>query len=237
MEVVFFIKISLKFLPSGPINNMQAWIQIMAGRRSGNKPFPKPMMTKFTDTYMHHQASMSYDTVNFLQYAQNRHPRVHSWGQGKANFMPAVLFHKSVWSTIVIMTFNTKMYYINGSVQDFSISSALALEILQSCTKPSICDIQNNARLMVYSKILSIKQFFSCHMSFYFLQTLLCFLHMNPLKININGSLCLFCLQTVSHFVLALCVNHTEYPATCWGHSSIDKLVLTQQPHTVQSIA
>ena len=29
-------------------------------------------------------------------------------------------------------------YYIDGLVQDCSISSALAMEILQSCTKPSI---------------------------------------------------------------------------------------------------
>ena len=29
--------------------------------------------------------------------------------------------------------------YIDGLVQDCSISSALALEILQFCTKPSIC--------------------------------------------------------------------------------------------------
>ena len=28
--------------------------------------------------------------------------------------------------------------YINGLVQDCSISSALAMELLQSCTKPSI---------------------------------------------------------------------------------------------------
>ena len=28
--------------------------------------------------------------------------------------------------------------YINGLVQDCSISSALAMEILQACTKPSI---------------------------------------------------------------------------------------------------
>ena len=30
--------------------------------------------------------------------------------------------------------------YIDALVQDCSISSALAMEILQSCTKPSICD-------------------------------------------------------------------------------------------------
>ena len=32
----------------------------------------------------------------------------------------------------------TQQAYINGLVQDCSISSALAMEILQSCTKPSI---------------------------------------------------------------------------------------------------
>ena len=30
-------------------------------------------------------------------------------------------------------------YHINGLVQDCSNSSALAMELLQSCTKPSIC--------------------------------------------------------------------------------------------------
>ena len=32
--------------------------------------------------------------------------------------------------------------YINGLVQDYSISSALAMEILQSCTKPSIYGLE-----------------------------------------------------------------------------------------------
>ena len=35
-----------------------------------------------------------------------------------------------------------KKTYIDGLVQDCSISSALAMEILQSCTKPSILSIQ-----------------------------------------------------------------------------------------------
>ena len=38
------IKISLKFLPKGPINNNPALVQIMAWRRSGNKPLSEPMM-------------------------------------------------------------------------------------------------------------------------------------------------------------------------------------------------
>ena len=38
------IKISLKFVPIGPINNIPALIQIMAWRRSGDKPLSEPMM-------------------------------------------------------------------------------------------------------------------------------------------------------------------------------------------------
>ena len=39
------IKISLKFVPKGPINNIPALVQIMAWRRSGDKPLSEPMMT------------------------------------------------------------------------------------------------------------------------------------------------------------------------------------------------
>ena len=38
------IKISLKFVPNGPINNILALVQIMAWRRSGDKPLSEPMM-------------------------------------------------------------------------------------------------------------------------------------------------------------------------------------------------
>ena len=53
------IKISLKFVPKGPINNIPALVQIMAWRRSGDKPLSKSMMVLFTDAYMRHSASMS----------------------------------------------------------------------------------------------------------------------------------------------------------------------------------
>ena len=39
-----FIKISLKFVRKGPINNIPALVQIMAWRRSGDKPLSEPMM-------------------------------------------------------------------------------------------------------------------------------------------------------------------------------------------------
>ena len=38
------IKISLKFVPRGPINNMPALVQIMAWCRQCNKPLSEPMM-------------------------------------------------------------------------------------------------------------------------------------------------------------------------------------------------
>ena len=38
------IKTSLKFVPQGPINTISALVQIMAWRRSGDKPLSEPMM-------------------------------------------------------------------------------------------------------------------------------------------------------------------------------------------------
>ena len=38
------IKISLKFVPKGPINKIPALVQIMAWRRSGDKPLSETMM-------------------------------------------------------------------------------------------------------------------------------------------------------------------------------------------------
>ena len=38
------INISLKFVPKGPINNIPTLVQIMAWRRSGDKPSSEPMM-------------------------------------------------------------------------------------------------------------------------------------------------------------------------------------------------
>ena len=53
------IKISLKFVPKSPINNISALVQIMAWRRTGDKPLSEPMVTEFNDAYMRHSASMS----------------------------------------------------------------------------------------------------------------------------------------------------------------------------------
>ena len=46
------IQVSLKFVPKGPIDNKSALVQVMAWRRTGDKPLPEAMMTQFTDAYM-----------------------------------------------------------------------------------------------------------------------------------------------------------------------------------------
>ena len=48
------IRIPLKFVPEGPINNNPALVQVMAWRRIGDKPLPEPMLSQFTDAYMRH---------------------------------------------------------------------------------------------------------------------------------------------------------------------------------------
>ena len=48
------IQISLKLVPRSPIENKSALVQVMAWRRTGDKPLPEPMMTQFTYTYMRH---------------------------------------------------------------------------------------------------------------------------------------------------------------------------------------
>ena len=42
------IKISMKFVPMGPINNIPALVQIMAWRRPGDKPLSEPMRVSLT---------------------------------------------------------------------------------------------------------------------------------------------------------------------------------------------
>ena len=47
------IRISLMFVPKGPIDNKPALVQVMAWRRTGNKPLPESMLTQlWTDAYM-----------------------------------------------------------------------------------------------------------------------------------------------------------------------------------------
>ena len=46
------IKHSLKFVPMGPIDNSSSLVQVMAWRRTSDKPLSEPMMAQFSDAYM-----------------------------------------------------------------------------------------------------------------------------------------------------------------------------------------
>ena len=48
------IKMSLHFVPNGPIDNKPALAQVMAWHRAGDKPLSEPMLTRFSDAYMRH---------------------------------------------------------------------------------------------------------------------------------------------------------------------------------------
>ena len=52
--VCILITISLKFIPKGPIEYKSALVQVMAWHRTGEKPLPESMLTRFTDAYIWH---------------------------------------------------------------------------------------------------------------------------------------------------------------------------------------
>ena len=61
MNVKFciLIKISLKCVPNGPIDNYPAMGWIMSWRRIGDKPLSEPMLTRFTEACIRDQGEMS----------------------------------------------------------------------------------------------------------------------------------------------------------------------------------
>ena len=58
-NVQISIKISLKFVPKGPIKNIPSLVRIMASRRPGDKPLSESITASITDADMHHSAWMS----------------------------------------------------------------------------------------------------------------------------------------------------------------------------------
>ena len=59
-NVLISIKISLKFIPKGPINNIPALLQIMARHRTVDKSLSELVIAYIADACMHHPASMSW---------------------------------------------------------------------------------------------------------------------------------------------------------------------------------
>ena len=47
-EFCILIRISLKFVPKGPVDNDPDLVQVMAWHQTGDKPLPEPMLAQFT---------------------------------------------------------------------------------------------------------------------------------------------------------------------------------------------
>ena len=112
------IRILLKFVSKSPIDNISALVLVMAWRQTGDKPLPEPMLTQFTDAYMNSDEKNSFIIkINGTSTAWKKLTRFDT-------------HHcNSYWK---ISLYIEILYFINGLVQDWSMSIANALEI--QCT-------------------------------------------------------------------------------------------------------
>ena len=68
--VYILIKILLKFVGKGPINNDPVLFQIMTWYQTGDKPLSEPMIASFTDVYVHVSAPMRLE--NYWKLKTNK---------------------------------------------------------------------------------------------------------------------------------------------------------------------
>ena len=64
MKSFGFWKISLKFVPEGPIDKILAFVIKMAWRRIGDMASSEPMLTRFSDAYMRHLGGGGGGVIN-----------------------------------------------------------------------------------------------------------------------------------------------------------------------------
>ena len=59
----------------GPIDNKSVLVQVMAWRRTGDKPLPEPMLDEFTDAYMRHSITERPQiTEKYFLFIDNGNP-------------------------------------------------------------------------------------------------------------------------------------------------------------------
>ena len=113
----FWLKISLRFVPKGPINNIPALFQIMALHRPGDKPLSEPMMVSLlTHIGSVSNSSCGYNVIQHImllhtelkrlsQYKSKclllQTPIAHPWGWDMGRFYKSIIFH-SIMSEWVI---------------------------------------------------------------------------------------------------------------------------------------
>ena len=109
--IYFLIKISLKFVPNDPTDNKPVLVQVMAWRRTGDKPLSEPMLTPFTD-------SLGGWSVNWsVQKAPHSHLYVTPYSSAcftkTRNFCPnwAYSYYEFIYKNDVNSYFHTQIGY------------------------------------------------------------------------------------------------------------------------------
>ena len=51
-KLCILLRISLKFVPKGPIGSTSALVQVMAWYRTGEQSLPEPVLTQYNDAYV-----------------------------------------------------------------------------------------------------------------------------------------------------------------------------------------
>ena len=77
-NVSILIKMSLKFIPEGPINNIPALVQIMAWRRPGDRPLSESMVFSLLMHICVTQCQWVNWSLDFL-YARLKNGRIMPW--------------------------------------------------------------------------------------------------------------------------------------------------------------
>ena len=84
------IKISLKFVLQGPINNIPALVQIMAWRQPGDKPLSGPMMVRLP----------THICITGPQWVKLRWSKIKQWKSSIARQTPASTHDQWQWMTM-----------------------------------------------------------------------------------------------------------------------------------------
>ena len=120
------IKISLKFVPKGPINNIPALVKIIAWRRSGDKPLSEPMMVRLP----------THICVTRPQWWQRS-------------------VHKSGSYIICILTPYTVMC-LNWKINDHVSTENMYIQSMSLCAQTDILSVlyqENNPKIIIWTNV------------------------------------------------------------------------------------
>ena len=105
------IRISLKFFSKGPVDNKSVLVQVMAWRRTGDRPLCESMLSQFTDAYMRHWGEMSL--IAFVRTGMKRTLLLTPFEQ-RLNYQHKICLHwgRNKMAAILQMTFWNSFFWM-----------------------------------------------------------------------------------------------------------------------------